>query len=293
MSLFASMLHNTSLKRTFVAFVFCFLLISTFCAQSASSSTDVLTLVFDNGIVQINHCPQTVGELFEIEGISEDPELFGLSPFSPLTSGQMIVLVGISVAEASSEIEIPIPVAFRYEFTVTDKAIEVRDEGRVGIERITVRQYFRKGVLIGEIRHSEIIVEPKPKLVLMPAGPGLNYSPTFEELLNNPLLSRELSPPARYAKKMQCEATAYYPGFDCNGSWGNKTAMGYECMPGRIAVDPNVIPLGSRLFVENYGYCVAVDTGGAIKGNIIDVCFWTRDECINWGRRDVMVYILQ
>jgi 3D (Asp-Asp-Asp) domain-containing protein len=261
-------------------------------AQTALTTTDGLTIVFDNGVVQIDTCPQTIGDLFEIEGIDEDPEIFGLSPITQLSPGQIIIIEGLTVAEASSEIEIPAPVMFRYELTTGDQAIEVTDEGKSGIERIIVRQYFMNGTMVGESRHSKVILEPVRKLVIMPAGPGIGYSPTFEELLNNPLLSRELSPPARYEKKLQCEATAYYPGVDSNGSWGNQTAMGYECMPGRIAVDPNVIPLGSRLFVENYGYCVAVDTGGAIKGNIIDVCFWTREECINWGRRDVVVYVL-
>ena len=88
------------------------------------------------------------------------------------------------------------------------------------------------------------------------------------------------------------EATAYYPGFASNGAWGNMTAMGYEAKPGRVAVDPRVIPLGSRLFVEGYGYCVAVDTGGGIKGNRIDLCFFTRDECIQFGRKALSVYLL-
>lgn len=58
-----------------------------------------------------------------------------------------------------------------------------------------------------------------------------------------------------------------------------------------IAVDPNVIPLNSLVEVSGYGFAVAGDTGGAIKGNIIDVHFNTVDECINWGRRMVTVTI--
>ena len=68
---------------------------------------------------------------------------------------------------------------------------------------------------------------------------------------------------------------------------------------GAIAVDPNVIPLGSKLYIVSadgeylYGYCVAEDTGGAIKGNTVDLYYNTYDECIQFGRRDVLVYVIE
>ncbi len=81
-------------------------------------------------------------------------------------------------------------------------------------------------------------------------------------------------------------ATAYcYTGF--------KTKCGTEPRPGTISVDPKVIPLGTSLYVEGYGYGVALDTGGDIKGDRLDVYFETRDEALMWGVRPVMVYILE
>jgi 3D (Asp-Asp-Asp) domain-containing protein len=59
-----------------------------------------------------------------------------------------------------------------------------------------------------------------------------------------------------------------------------------------VAVDPSVIPLGSRLFIEGYGYAIAGDTGGAIQGMRIDLCFNSYDEAIRFGRRTVKVYIV-
>jgi len=70
------------------------------------------------------------------------------------------------------------------------------------------------------------------------------------------------------------------------------TATGVPAGPGKIAVDPSVIPLGTRLYVEGYGECVAVDTGGAIKGRIIDVWYAERDRCMRWGRRSVNVWTI-
>jgi 3D (Asp-Asp-Asp) domain-containing protein len=60
-----------------------------------------------------------------------------------------------------------------------------------------------------------------------------------------------------------------------------------------VAVDPKVIPLGTNLYIEGYGYAVAADTGGAIKGNKIDLCFEeSNSELRKFGRKNVTVYIL-
>jgi len=59
-----------------------------------------------------------------------------------------------------------------------------------------------------------------------------------------------------------------------------------------VAVDTNVIPMHTRLFIEGYGYAVAGDRGSAIDGNDIDLGFLTVEECMEWGRREVKVYVL-
>ncbi|KUO76220.1 MAG: hypothetical protein APF81_10925 [Desulfosporosinus sp. BRH_c37] len=74
---------------------------------------------------------------------------------------------------------------------------------------------------------------------------------------------------------------------------GNKTASGVEPREGLIAVDPTVIAMGSKVYVEGYGYAIAADTGGAIRGNRIDVFFPTLRQCIDWGRKSVHIYVLQ
>jgi 3D (Asp-Asp-Asp) domain-containing protein len=69
------------------------------------------------------------------------------------------------------------------------------------------------------------------------------------------------------------------------------TATGTLAGPGAIAVDPTVIKLGSHLYVPGYGYGYAVDTGGVIKGTLIDV-WLTCDAAIQWGRRQLTIYVL-
>lgn len=85
-------------------------------------------------------------------------------------------------------------------------------------------------------------------------------------------------------------ATGYGPGE--NGPWGNQTATGGRVRRGIVAVDPRVIKLGTRLYVEGYGECVAADTGGAIKGMRIDLAFDSDRVANQYGRRSVKVVVL-
>lgn len=101
--------------------------------------------------------------------------------------------------------------------------------------------------------------------------------------------SSQPSSDGKYKKTLSMEATAY--------SGGTLTAMGLKPVrdPGgisTIAVDPSVIPLGSKVYIPGYGYAIASDTGGVIKGNIIDLYMNSHDECISWGRRQVTLHIV-
>ncbi|NLK08555.1 MAG: DUF348 domain-containing protein [Firmicutes bacterium] len=97
----------------------------------------------------------------------------------------------------------------------------------------------------------------------------------------------------RYRDAVDMTATAYYPGPESTGEWADGyTATGVKAGYGIAAVDPKLIPLGTRLYVPGYGHALAADVGGAIKGKRIDLCFETYQEAIQYGRREVKVYIL-
>ena len=94
----------------------------------------------------------------------------------------------------------------------------------------------------------------------------------------------------RYTDKLIMEATAYLP---TDGDGECITATGLVARHGIVAVDPDVIPLGTRLYIPGYGLAIAADTGGAIVGDIVDLCMESYDDCMEFGRRDVEVYILE
>lgn len=85
-------------------------------------------------------------------------------------------------------------------------------------------------------------------------------------------------------KSFTMQATAY--------TGGGITASGRAAQYGVVAVDPSVIPLGTKLYIEGYGTAIAGDTGSAVKGNIVDLYLDNYNDAINFGRRDVNVTIL-
>lgn len=99
------------------------------------------------------------------------------------------------------------------------------------------------------------------------------------QTLQQPTVSASTSPPTG-KRQLTVSATCY----DLSG----RTATGMPVGPGVVAVDPSVIPLGTRMYVPGYGNGVAADVGGGIKGDVIDL-WMTPSQCASWGRRSVTI----
>lgn len=94
-------------------------------------------------------------------------------------------------------------------------------------------------------------------------------------------------------KEIYVSSTAYTAS--CKGCSGvTSTGVDLKSNPDAkiIAVDPSVIPMGSKVYVEGYGYAVAADKGGAIKGNRIDVFFSSKNDAYRWGVKKVKIRVL-
>jgi 3D (Asp-Asp-Asp) domain-containing protein/peptidoglycan hydrolase CwlO-like protein len=104
---------------------------------------------------------------------------------------------------------------------------------------------------------------------------------------------RQIQPPGLILTgEWDMVATAYFGGG--GGLNGNGiTAIGLQAKKGICAVDPKVIPLGSRLYIPGYGEALAADTGGWVKGNRIDLVFDSLEDCYRYGRRKIKVYLVQ
>jgi 3D (Asp-Asp-Asp) domain-containing protein len=89
--------------------------------------------------------------------------------------------------------------------------------------------------------------------------------------------------PATVSYRLTVDAVAYH--------LRGKTASGLPCAKGVVAVDPRLIPLGTRIFVPGYGPAVAADVGVAIKGRIIDVWMPTHAAARKWGRKRITITV--
>ncbi|MBM7583877.1 3D (Asp-Asp-Asp) domain-containing protein [Bacillus pakistanensis] len=106
--------------------------------------------------------------------------------------------------------------------------------------------------------------------------------------------SNQKSEVDKVIKEVNVTATAYTAY--CEGCIGiTKTGVDLRANPDAkvIAVDPDIIPLGSKVYVEGFGYARAEDTGGAIKGNRIDIFIPTEEKALEYGVRDIKVQIFE
>ncbi len=197
----------------------------------------------------------------------------------------------VRVIKRIVKVETEIPYATR---TVSDTSMSISDskiitKGVNGIDCQTYEVILQNGVEISrELVSKERTREPvtEVKAVGAKGGKVTKKGDDFS-----------------YSKVITCNATAYDLSFQsCGKRPGDRgygiTASGTYAKYGTVAVDPRVIPLGTRMYIESadgsfvYGYCVAEDTGGAIKGNKVDLFFNSYSECMQFGRRNVNVYIL-
>lgn len=177
-------------------------------------------------------------------------------------------------------------------------------EGREGIKEIKIKSKFINGELVKEevleekiaLYHMNTVIEngtkPKPKPQPKPTRSGTPSRAEAQGKTSKPAPSKAS---AKADQATGSVRTMSATGYSTNEKGLSRyTANGTDLHknPRVVAVDPRVIPLGTIVEIEGYGRYVAADTGGAIKGNRIDIHFKTVQECLNFGRRNVKVNIL-
>jgi len=161
--------------------------------------------------------------------------------------------------------------------------------GVIGEKEVVYRVLTREDgmELRREVISSRVTKPPKPEIVEQ------GQKPVLMAFSRGALASRGGFSVRNSARMITMRGTWYDP-FHCGGSGSGRTATGIKAGYGVVAVDPKFIRLGSRLYIEGYGYAVAGDTGGAIKGNRIDLGVDSpkdvyRFNITNWQRLKVHV----
>ncbi len=195
----------------------------------------------------------------------------------PIWDGMPIFLCRVRTKMVGRDEEIAYRTAFQPTKSRFQRLPVLRRAGRNGVLRKRFEVVYRDG------RETEQRLIAR-RVVRKPVDAIISAPPRYQ------LASRGYYSGRRVFRMV---ATAYDPGpGSCGASADGITAIGLRAGHGVVAVDPAVIPMRARLYVEGYGYAVAGDIGGAIKGQRIDLGFHNRGQALRYGRRPVTVWVL-
>ncbi len=242
-----------------------------------------VTVVADGASCVVRTYGASVGEIFTQAGVEIREGDAANLPFDRLLTREAEIEL-TRMRRETTVVETPLPFSVQRgaSTAVPEGAFVERTAGEEGLMRTLMENRYLGDTLVESVVLSEEVVK-QPVTAVVAYGVGGT-------------VATSRSAATRYSYALDMTATAYTYGE--SGHWGDVTASGKAVQVGYVAVDPKVIPLGSRLYITYpngnvcYGFAVAEDTGGAIKGNRIDLFFETYEEAISFGRRKVKVYVL-
>ncbi|MGE5577203.1 MAG: G5 domain-containing protein [Syntrophothermus sp.] len=240
-----------------------------------------VTILVDGAKISRLTTGQTVREVLQETGIKLGVlDMVAPALASPVQAGASLRVTRVKIQTVTKNDTILFDTIRRADDQMERGVEKIIQAGGKGLQARTFRLRYEDGRLVKkELLKTEVLKRPVPKVVVYGT----------KTVIRTLLTSRGAY---RYKEVRVMEATAYDPGPKSNYPFTGITALGTRARYGVVAVDPRVIPLRSRLYIPGYGEARAEDTGSAIKGNRIDLCFETRQEAIQFGRRWVKVYIL-
>lgn len=201
-----------------------------------------------------------------------------------VTDETKIKIVKVAIKSEEKEVKIPFKTEEKTDSSMKKDTTKTVTEGKDGKLLKTYEVVYENGEEVNrEVIDEEILKDSTTKVVAKGTKVVQKQAPA----------KNKTKEPAKSGEVYTMEATAYSPY--CNGCSGTSAYglnLRVDPMPKIVAVDPTVIPLGSKVWVEGYGEAIAGDTGGAIKGHRIDVLLPQGDSVYNWGRRNVQVKVL-
>lgn len=270
-------------KNAIVLFLSGTLGLSTFLGGYWTLKQEQISLTVKGEEIKVSTFNKTVEQLLVENNIKYDEDdIIIPSLDTKLKDYMQIKVVDVTTSKITENIEIPYKVK-----TVEDKNLlkgktEVSQKGKVGNKELTYELTYHDGELVKtELSQTNISKEPKEKIVKKGTKEEIIVASRSEvsrsEMTKN-------SSNSNSGKHMKVVATAY--------AGDTITSTGTVPRWGTIAVDPRVIPYGTKVYIPQFGMTfTAEDCGGAIKGNKIDIFMNSESQCRNWGRRSIDIYI--
>lgn len=241
-----------------------------------------VNLKVDGKEVAILSAEDDIASMLKVEGITLkemdkiEPELE-----KSLSEGMNIKIVRVETKTITEKVSVKFKEVVKVNKSLSNTKRQVTREGKNGEKEVTILLTYEDGKEVSRQTIGEkVIVAVQDKVIVQGTFPHMPVS-----------RSGSIMP---YKKVFTCRATAYWA---VRGVGRTYTASGRKAVwnpdgYSTIAVDPKIIPYGTKLFVEGYGFAIAADTGTAIKGNKVDVYFNTYNQACNWGAKYVKVYVL-
>lgn len=262
-----------------------------------------VTLTADGETRKVNFSGGTVKQLLKKEGITlSDMDIVEPERNEKITASTTVTVKRVTFKDKKVKGKVPFETKVEYDDSKFEDEAKVKTKGKDGKKIDTMRDLYIDGKYHKtETIHTEITKKPVTKIVVRgsKSRPGgyLNGYVSGKRIISEltPPFKIELDEnnrPIKYKKVIRGKATAYCTGTTCS--------TGVRAMPGRVAVDPREIPYGTKMYIVSsdgrwhYGYATASDTGGFIHNSstVVDLYMRSYNDCVNFGRRNVDIYIL-
>ena len=276
----------------------------TFTTESGSGTPSItiqrsqyVTVDHYGEIIQVSTQGETVGELLSrlnIESGSDD--VVSQSLDAETFDGMVVRIQQILHLEQSYTTTIPHDTSYCYDPSLPEGTETVLVEGVDGQTACQATVTYINGVETGRVVNSETVTRhPVTEVIAIGTAPIEQIDPNGMPVIGDGIIILPTGEVLTYTGTMQVLATAYHKSDAGCDDWTATMTLARE---GAIAVDPSVIPYGTRMFIVSndgqyvYGLATAEDCGGAIKGARVDLYYDTLAECYEFGRRDCTIYFL-
>jgi len=230
----------------------------------------------------------SIEDLLKEQNVEYDEDDIISEPLdTKIAEGSKIEVVEVSQKTVKETKEIPFKTTVVDDKNLLKGKTEVQTKGKAGENELVYKVVYHDGKEIEKELVEEIVLsKPVDELVKKGSKVEVAVSTSRGESSRPQGTTTSSSQSSSNREHMSVVSTAYYTG--------SITATGTKTRWGVIAVDPRIIPYGTKVYIPQFDQVfVAEDTGGAIKGNKIDIYMNDRSSAINWGRRTIDIYVLK
>ena len=260
-----------------------------------------ITLTVDGKTLTKKVSGKTVEDALSVLGVELKSEDFTFPALDEeLKNGMEIIVYRVELKERTEEEAIPYETEYTYSDALYRNRTRTLEGGKEGAKAVVYEDKYINGELFSSKKKSEKVTK-KPERELVQVGTRVNAvttglpvgTPISEMAEPSYLKIGANGLPTSYKSVINAQATAYcIPG--------GITSTGKRAQTGYIAVDPKEIPYGTEMYIVSadgryvYGYCIAADTGSYIYDVdwTVDLYMNSEAQCRNWGRRDIIIYVL-